>query len=367
MTPCRCLMLLTLALASFGCATRAPVSAPGAEFRTGLTLEPGHAQQFGYATRWVRSITLDPGQTVLSARVLDDLLVTVERPRNVVTAIKIQTGELVWKMVIGDPLEQLYAANGDEDYLYINSGRRLFTIDRRRGEQVRVDNLGYSVNMSPLLYKDFAIFGSVNGRIFAFDVKAGFSKWAYALSSKITATPVRDGRQVFVADTAGKYVMLVGDTGEMRWHGSAYGPITTAPVRDRAFMVVASEDQSLYSLVATTGRQRWPAFRSEAPLTETPVIIGRTIYLVEPNVGLTAINSNTGKTLWSIPDLRVPLTKLGEHLLTHNNTSLAKLDPATGQTLAAVPTQPLDLVVTGPDESLILVARDGEILRIDPR
>ena len=374
MTLSRCLMLLILAAVTLpGCVSKKESSAPpppGAEYRTGLALEPGYARDLGYSSRWARSVVLGEGQSVHAAVPLGDLLVIVERPTNVVTALNISDGSLAWKKVLGDPLERLYTPVGDEDFIYVNSTLRIFSLNRRNGDVEKIANLAYPVLNGPTLIDKLAVFGSGNGRVYAHHVDDGYKKWVYGLTSPVEARPLIDGNQVFVADTKGHYAMLESKTGDLRWRGSTFGPITASPTLDRAFIVIASEDQSLYSFVATTGRERWSRFRSEVRLTETPIVIDNVIYLPEPGVGMTAIDANTGDPLWTIPETNAPGTPVAAFaggVLVHDQDSVTKLDPATGETLHTVPTKKIEMIVKGPDNSLIVVSKRGEILRVDPQ
>lgn len=367
----RCLLLTLAAVISLpGCASRkntADPTPPGAEYRTGLALEPGYARDLGFSNRWARSLVLARGQSILDAVPLGDLLVIVERPGNVVTALNIADGSLAWKKLLGDEFEVLYPPVGDEDNIYVNSGRRLFTLARRDGEVDKISNLAYPVESGPTLVGKLTIFGSGGGRVYAHHVVDGYKKWVYGLTSPIETRPVVENNQLFVADTNGRYAMLETKTGELRWQGSTFGPITANPVLDRAFIVIASKDQSLYSLVGTTGRERWERFRSEVPLTQTPTVIDSVIYLPEPGIGLTAIDANTGVAKWTIPDVPSPVTAYNGKVLLSYKTALTTIDPATGETVLKVPTKPLEMIVKGPADSLIVVSEKGDVLRLDPK
>lgn len=370
MNPCRCLMLSILALTVVGCASSKDSTGPippGAEFRTGLPLEPGYAQQFGYTTRWARSIALGDDQSIYAAKVVGDMLLVVERPNNVVTALKLSNGEMAWKTIVGEPLEQLFAPIGNDEFIFVNSGRRLFTLNRRNGDLANVDNLPFPVNMSPILVDDIAIFGSVNGKVYGYTIKNGYRKWTYSLRGRITNSPIVKDDTIFASDATGRYAVLAIKTGELRWRGETYGPITAAPVLDGEHFVVASDDQSLYSLHVNTGENRWPAYRSESPLTQTPAVLGEQIFVVEPGQGLTALSALTGKREWHIDQPFQALAEIDGKVVAHHKETLVKLDPATGRITDEVPTRTLNIIKPGPDNSLLLITPGGDILRVDPR
>ncbi|MEM8739231.1 MAG: PQQ-binding-like beta-propeller repeat protein [Planctomycetota bacterium] len=368
MSLCRCLLFLTLALAAVGCSSTRPAAPPpGAEFRTGLPLEPGYAQQLGYATRWAFAITLESKQSIHAVTLQDDLVLVVERPRNIVTAIRYDDGTLAWKAILGQPLEKLYRPIANDQHVFVNSSRRLFTLNRRSGELLKTANLPHPVDMSPLLIGDQAIFGSITGRIYAFDVNASIPIWAYGLRGRVTTTPLLNNLQIFAVDSTGHYAMLQANTGELRFEGETYGPVSAPPAFDLPAILLASEDQSLYSILTTTGTLRWPAFRSEVPLTRAPVVIEREVYILEPGIGLSALNAATGETRWSIPDDLTPLLQHREHLLAHDGKSLHRLDPATGRSTFSVPLQPSHSLQITPEQNLLIVAKNGELMRITPQ
>lgn len=368
---CRNLLILIFACGlgiAQGCET-SPKSAqnePGPEFTTGMPLEPGYASKIGYSTRWLRSLSLAKSQSVYSAKVIDDLIIVIERPGNVVSAIKISDGSLAWKSIVGSRFENLFGAVATDEYVFVNSANRMFRLDRRTGALVDVADLGHAVAQGPTLIGTRAIFGAINGIVFAHDVEDGYSKWAYQLPGEIVAAPLQDGLQVFVADATGHYAMLEGDDGELLWRGSAYGPITADPVLDRSFIIIASEDQSLYSIVSSTGKWRWDPYRSESPLVDSPIIVGRSIFLHEPGSGMVSIDYNTGKPNWTYETPVIPVIQVNDALLAYNEDGVVALNPQTGQLKGEAPTEPLFSVLTIEDGSLILVTESGRLHRVDP-
>lgn len=338
----------------------------GPEFTTGMPLEPGYANQIGYSTRWLRSLSLAKAQSIYSAEILGDLILVIERPSNVVTAIKLSDGSLAWKAIVGSRFENLFGAVATDEHVFVNTANRMFRLDRGTGQLLDVADLDHAVAQGPTLIGTRAIFGAINGIAFAHDVNDGYSKWAYALPGKIVAAPLQDGLQVFIADATGHYAMLEADDGELLWRGSAYGPITADPVLDRSFIIIASEDQSLYSIVSSTGKWRWDPYRSESPLVDSPIIVGRSIFLHEPGTGMVSIDYNTGQPNWTYPTPVIPVIQANDALLAYNQDGVVALNPQTGKVLGEAPTEPLFSVLTTPEGALILVTESGRLHRVDP-
>jgi outer membrane protein assembly factor BamB len=363
-------LLLALSLTACGSSRETAAAPEDAIFRTGNLIEPGHALQLDYDTRWVRSLSLGPGQQVHAAVPVGDLLIVLEKPQNFVTALNLSDGQTQWKRVLGRGLERLLSASGDDDNIYVTTGRRVFILNRSRGEVTDIQDFAYFVEAPSILIDGRLITGSGDGRLFAHDVDAGYKVWAYALPGRITTAPVEDLDNVFAVDNLGNYVMLRSSDGELRWTGSAYGPITAAPALDRSHIILASEDQSLYSLASITGSPRWLPYRSEAPLTLAPTVVDQIIYLPEPGRGLTGIDANIGQKIWNVDDRYTPvLASHHQRVLAFDGQQLAYIDPTTGKRIESVPTRPMRDVVRlpGDEDVLILVGPRGDIIRLDPQ
>ena len=370
MTRCLTVAALLLALLPLGCAQPPPVEQKKARpgFDTGLPVEPGYAQRFGYSLRWVHTLRIGQGQSLDKVKVLDDLLVTVERPGNIITGISLSDAKLRFKTAVGGELERVFGVVGDENNLYVNTALRQYTLSRKDGELTYVSDLQHAVAAAPALVGQQAIFGAINGRVFSHDIVAGYTQWEYGLSTRIAVPPLQVDREVFAVDTGGHYAMLDIESGDLQWRNATFGPVTVPPVLDRAFVIVASEDQSLYSFNAATGQRRWRPYRSPEPFVLPPSVLGSSIYQIERGIGLTRLDSNTGDAEWTQRRVVNPLALMGDdRLVAHTNRSLVKLNVETGDIAQEVPTVPLDRVVPGPDGSLIVVAETGRMVRLDPR
>ncbi len=354
-----------------GCGT-APVipvkaqSGQGADFTTGYPVEPGHARQLGYDVRWVHDLPLGPGQSV--SRVLEDAgtLLTVETPENIVTAISPETGNTLWKTVVGTRLETVVGMTSDDRWVYVNTATRLFKLARRGGVIKSVGDLQYPVNSSPLKIGRLAVFGSDVGNVFAHHLDDGYTKWAYGLGAPIQAALVQAERDLFAVDTAGRYAMLDTTSGKLLWRGQFYAGVSSNPTIHNGFVLAASEDQSLYSLGQTNGKDRWPAYRSEARLTTTPVVHGGGIFLNEPGVGLSGIAADTGERHWQFEGDARPFAVNGKTLVAHGDGFLVTLNMFNGDVRNTVPTRPLLSAQSDDRGRLLLCSTRGSLTRLAP-
>ncbi len=341
----------------------APTSEPAR--RTGLLIEPFDADNVGYVINWSTHLKVPPGQRLHSVTVLGDLVVTIESPGNMVTATSIRDGSPVWRRILAKPTEKLYAPNRVDDFLYINTDYEMMTVNVRNGRITSQSLLDYVVNSSPVIVDRYAIFGGADGVVFAHDLQAGYAKWAYKLTSRILASPIQSGVNVFAADSSGVYAMLDGRDGTLLWRGRTFGPVTAQAAIDRLGVYVASEDRAMYALNRTTGADKW-IYRTDHELTFSPVPIGLNVYLPEPAGQLVAINTIDGSVRWTLEEMAIPVWSTDERLMVATDHSLMLLNPETGVILDQAPTLRLQKVVPGPDGSIILVSPEGRMLRLNP-
>jgi len=346
---------------SGGTATR-PVT------RTGHLIEPGPAAELGYRISWSRDLNLPAGQRVDSVTVAGDLLITVERPENIITARSIRDGSIKWTLQLGNRLEDFFAPNRDGDEIYINSQTRMYTLRANSGEVTSRADLDVAVNASPAYDPNtrLAIFGGANGLIFAHSVENNFARWRYKLPGQISHTPVHTDLDVFAVDGAGNYVMLETRTGDIQWRNRTLGSVVAAPALQGNEVIIASRDRKLYALNRTSGQDTWVYLGAERPLTGAPVALGRLIVLpLPPDGGIVAIRALDGEELWRSELNAEPVVERDRDLLLHTGRALHLLDLEDGEVRISAPTLPLQDVIPGPNDSLILLSPEGRLLRLN--
>jgi outer membrane protein assembly factor BamB len=354
-------LLVLMLLAAVGCGDWSRRSGG-----SGLLIEPPDAARLGYVVNWSTNLSVPRRHVLTSITLLDDLLVTVEAPGNLVTAISVRDGSVRWQRVIGEPTEKVYTPVRDGERIYLNNNTMIFTVGANRGDLIASSKLAQVVETGPVLIGRYAVFGGAEGRVFAHDVDAGYAKWSYLLTSAIVAPPVVSQQNVFLADSQGIYAMLRADSGELIFRGRTFGPVTARPASTRSGVYIASHDQSLYALNRVTGQDKW-VYRTAAPLKQSPVALGQAVYLPMPNAGLVALNAGNGQVLWRT-DLRATPVKAGHgQVLLLYPGGLRLVDQATGRVVEDAPTMTLQTALPGPDGGLLIVSPGGRVHRLNPK
>ncbi|MEO0515324.1 MAG: PQQ-binding-like beta-propeller repeat protein [Planctomycetota bacterium] len=337
----------------------------------GGDLDPTLLREMGLTVRWIYDLELASRTGITDLEVLEDLVVAVEGPDNFITAIDADAGTYQWKTLIGLDLESLYRPlrTGDGslggDRIFVNSAARFFTLDPGTGRLTGVQSLEAPVTAGAELIGDLAVFGAAKGMAFAHDVDAGYAKWRYRMTGRLVSPPVRANETtVFLGDEAGTYVMLDVGSGDPVFRNDVFGPIVAPAAVHRGDLLVPSADRTLYALDRATGNESW-AYRADSPLRDSPLSVGRDIYLPASGGGLIALDSR-GQVRWESSLNATPVLASDEGILALGTNALLLFDPDTGKVKQSVKAAGLAAATPAANGSLILRMNSGRLVRLDP-
>lgn len=137
---------------------------------------------------------------------------------------------------------------------------------------------------------------------------------------KVEIDPIH--RRLFVGSSDSGLYCLDARDGSVLWRFEAAGRVQSAPLYDpgEEALYFGSEDGALYKLDAQNGDLRF-RFATNAEISERPVLFNGTLYLVNANDTVIAIQASTGKMLWNQHRTPVGGMQIGGHsgLLPHGN------------------------------------------------
>ncbi len=331
---------------------------------TTLLMHPIDAIELGYNVRWATSINIRPKEKLASVSILEDKIVTVEHPTNLVSAVSLDAGKLQWRTAIGLNVDIAYAPIRIDDKIIVNTETNLYTLTADEGKFIARSDLRSPVRNSPAVIGEYVIFGGADGMVFAHDTRVGYEKWSYNLSTQILVSPVTAASQVFVGTATGRYASFAAREGKVLWQGRAFDKIIAQPTVGNLGIFVASEDGNLYCLSRRDGEDRW-IYRYTAPLRESPIALKSVVYQPLPTGELLALQATNGKEIWTIKTKSRPIAHTSRGLIFVADGKLEIRDPATGKVINDAPTKKLQKVIPVGSETLILVSADGRMMRLD--
>jgi len=290
------LILTASLLITVGCKSE-PVKPATA---SGMLIDPPEARKLGYNLSWSADLGVEVNSDLQDVVLLDDILVGTESPANLVTAVSVRDGTVLWREVVGDRKARLFTPTRWKDRVLINTENLLLMHSVANGRIVALNKLDFVTSNAPSVYNDVVIFGAASGRVYAHDIVAGSAKWAYLMPGGVFTRPLGVKGGVVAVDNTGHYAMLGGQSGGLLWKGRTFARITAEPVASTTTVFIPSEDNTLYAVFLENGRDRW-SYRSTGPLTRSPVLLGNSLYLPLPGQGLAAIDAANGNELWRLP------------------------------------------------------------------
>lgn len=363
-------------LASYGCksdqtaatqpaATQPAAPAAGNDILRQFVVKPVDANALGYGSAWTVDIAVPRNQRIRSVNILDDVILCIEEPEFMVTALSVRDGTLLWKrMLTSNITETIEARRRDpakDSTIYITTSNKLWGLAAKDGKLVNLSNLAFPVNRPPVPFDEKFMYGSLHGRVYAHDVQTGYHRWVYRLPAGILTSPiVVNNNTVFCVDGSGEWVLLNAEDGTPLWRGRAAERVSADPVTNDNSIFIASEDQNLYCISRSSGADRWK-YRTAGKLTKAPILFGNSLYQPLANGDLASIDITNGKEFWQIKGGQTPFALNDTKLLVQNGTGVSVIDNLTGQELSRVSTMPLQTVLTTKSGTLIFVAKSGRL------
>jgi outer membrane protein assembly factor BamB len=322
--------------------------------------------EMGYQWQWTGSPPLQPGALIDHATAYDDLLV-FQGSGSTLSVLESSTGKVRWSRQIDRPSTRFQESVLIGDTLYTASDTELWELDIRNGNTIDRDSLGTLVNTSPLIIDNLAIFGTLSGELFAWQMENDFKLWNYKFDGPIhvPAIAVNDG-----------YIAAISENGDIRtletinahsgMSARIAGGTEATLLADEIGLYIASKDQSIYAYDLIDGFRFWRK-RSSAPITVQHTLHEGVIYATTEDNGLMAIDSATGDTLWETGTVGGwVLTVLdGKELIVWSGYELFAIDKDRGDIITRMPLTQIAGIRTNSidDGDLYVITLEGTVAK----
>ncbi len=294
--------------------------------------------ELGYEWRWTGFPPVQPGGILDHATAYEDILV-FQGSGSTLSVLETSTGKVRWSRQVDRPATVFQESVRLGDTLYTASDTELWEINVRNGNTIDRDSLGTLVNTSPLIMNNLAIFGTLSGELFAFQLANDFKLWSYRFDGPIHVPAIQIDEY---------YIAALSENGELRTLESinAHTGMTTRIaggtdaniLTDGIGIYIASKDQSLYAFDSSDGFRFWRK-RSSEPVTVQHTLHEGIIYATTSDTGLVAIESSTGEELWKNDSIGgwVITVNDGNELIVWSGYELLAIDKDRGDVIARMP------------------------------
>ena len=255
---------------------------------------------------------------------------------------------LVYTQRIGEPKRQ-WAAFSLTDSYYDRNGKAEkypdFSVNKEYAQvqEQWIVQTGAGIYCSPAVEKDKVFVGDDLGRLTAYALKNGKKLWSFQSGKRIVGTPaVSEGIVVFGSANC-KIYGLDAQNGNLLWTVEAAEPVLGAVTIENGIAYIGASDHTFRAVNIRTGEVKW-AFAGVRGYIETkPLVTDNKVIFGAWDNTLYALNKADGKELWKwtggltrmhfSPAAVWPVAADGKVFITDPQRAMTAIDIETGNTV----------------------------------
>jgi outer membrane protein assembly factor BamB len=316
----------------------------------------------GLTIAWQDTLPIKDGERIKVMTVLNDRLY-VRSDRNYVWSINRDDGTIIFSVSVAPRGLPILGWTAYENRLICVIDNQLVQLDINSGLRRWTNDPGVSVMTPPVRNSRFFYIGATDRRLHAFQpddvAQPGQSAAengstivgayephrlvelfeAAAENDSLVTTIVADENLVVFGTDAGNLLALTADGPRKLWEFKAVEAISGPVIRDGSSFFFASRDTNVYRVDMVEPTRVVMAWRHqmEGILDRAPRVTKDAVYQYAPGRGLTAVDRQTGRTLWSLPEgIDLAAQAGAQAYVTTRTNTLTIMDNAAGRELSAV-------------------------------
>jgi outer membrane protein assembly factor BamB len=224
--------------------------------------------------------------------------------------IRVDDGKLTWKI---DTEQQLSGGVGANSAMVVVGSPKgeLLAFASADGKLLWKANATSEILSPPVVGNGIVVVRSGDNRLAAYDSGTGNRKWIYqrptpALSLRVTASPVLDGKYVFVGFPGGKLIALSVDNGAAVWEGTVALPkgateldrvadITSSPIIAERMICAVAFQGRVACFDLGNGNLLWAREMSSSVGLSSD---SRYVYVTDDKGAVHALDKASGASIW---------------------------------------------------------------------
>ena len=199
-------------------------------------------------------------------------------------ALRLKSGELIWKSSTGNEGAFMGAPAYDDGVIYSTAGKLLLALEAATGREIwHVEKdemfLGLAVANQTVYV------GNWDRHLYAFDQLTGAERWSFKAGGEFWSAPDVDENTVYAGNIDRFLYALDAGTGELRWSFETGSDAVSEPLVTDSVVYVSdsrhlfpSGKRHLYALDAATGEELW-SFETVSTFLPAPELGDGVIYL----------------------------------------------------------------------------------------
>ena len=338
--------------------------------RADWIVSPALLDHAGLTVLWQQTLPLKTGETFAETTIVGDRLY-LRSDRNYLWSLDRQKGDVLFSRSIAPRGIPVLGLVPYADGVISVVGDQLEEFSADTGTRRRRSDLELGIVAAPARNSQFFYVGAADRRLHVLRAKDLVRIFKVAAENNaLITTVVADESLVVFGTDAGNLVGMMADAPRKLWQFDAPKALAGPVIRDGNSFYFACKDTSVYrvdALDTTTVDLIWK-HQTEAVLDRAPRVTEDFVYQYAVGRGLTAIDKQTGRTVWSLPEGVDLLAEADNraYVITKVRT-LAVMDNATGKQLYSVNVAPVtDHASNVRDARIYIADGDGRIACLQP-
>jgi outer membrane protein assembly factor BamB len=313
-------------------------------------------QEVGLGQAWQVKLAVKEGENLATLTLLGDKVYALTST-NYLFCLNKDTGSLVFGMQLAPDGFPVLALQRYENNILAVAGNQLVQIDASRSTITHTEKFDYTVTCPIVRNAMYFYVAGMDRRVHAIGITGDAFLFEGAAANESMPTTVLATNENVVFATDKGNVDCISATGPSRsWQFDATDKITAQIVKDNNDLYVASWDTKIYKLNAFSGKQEWYC-QLDGMLKQSPQVTRDSVYQYAAGKGVTAIDKENGKPLWTVEDGIGLLAQInGKAFLMTNDHTAAMVDTATHKRLSTVNFAQVSLYASNTIDAKIYVA-----------
>jgi len=253
---------------------------------------------------WENELPIKKGERLENLFILGERIYALS-DRNYMISLDRGKGNIVFSRLfaaVGIPVGALKLY---EDELIFTVGSTLIEVDVRSGTERKARRMEFGIKCPAARNSEYFYISGVDRRLHILRAEDGVEVFEVAAenNSMITSIVADEDFVVFATD-AGNVISMAPDKPRRLWQFDAGAAVAGPVVRDGRSLFFASKDTNVYRVDIVGATARRLAWKHQMPgiLDVPPCVTGKVVYQYAFGKGLTAIDRESGKLIWSLPE-----------------------------------------------------------------
>jgi len=312
-----------------------------------------------------KGLPADDQLPLIDGHVVPEITLYASSERGLVQSIDAETGKTLWSVGIGNSNYPTTIPGANDDFVAVINGSQVYVLKADDGTVVWNKMAIGAPGAGPALSDTLLFIPMLNGAMETYLIDqpkrpaAVFRSFGRAMTQ-----PVVSPTSVAWPTDRGNLYVGNANVPDMRFRLEAKDSIDAAPAFLSPSLVFAtSRDGYVYCFSETRGTIHW-RFTTGEPISQSPVALEDTVYVISDRGNLYAINIEDATERWLVGGMRHYLAGTSQRLYcidTEGNFVI--LDRATGGLVGALPVPTLDLHVMNIQTDRIFIGNMGGLLQ----